>query len=175
MRRWLALAGVVASCGCGGDTPTIPSPIFVGNYTFVVEASPICDMPAERFSWNLVATEAGGDELAGTASYRMTLPDGDPTVSLNLAYSQRGGNRGSTGDSVFNVTINVQNVQVGPQLKLNISGPSRGTPSIAGNGLGQVTNGLINGTLRLTAPGTPNPVEVGRCTAGDHPFTLTPR
>jgi hypothetical protein len=171
MRRWLAVAGVVASCGCG-DTPTIPTPIFVGNYTFVVEASAVCDMPTERFSWNLVATEAGGDELAGNASYRMTLPDGDPTVSVNLAYQQRQGNRGSTGDPTFNVTINVQDVQVGPRLRLNITGPSRGTPSIAGNGLGQVTDGSINGTLRLTEPG---PAEVGRCTAGDHPFTLTPR
>ena len=91
-------------------------------------------MPAEHFSWQLVVTEAGGDELAGNASYRLTLPNGDTTVSMNLAYQQRQGNRGSTGDPTFNVSINVQNVQVAPQLRLNISGPSRGTPSIAGNG-----------------------------------------
>lgn len=172
MRRWLALACVATVCSCG--SPTAPTPDFVGSYSFVIEASSVCEMPVERFAWNLVATPAGGPTDQG-GSFRMTLPGGDPTLSLNLVYVQRQGRRGQQqGDPTFTITLNAQGVPFG-DLQVNINGSTRGTATAAGDGRGQVLDGAINGTIRLSEPAPRGRTEVGSCTAGDHHFTLIPR
>lgn len=175
--RWLALACVATVCGCGGG-PTAPTPDFVGNYSFVVEASSVCEMPVERFEWNLVATAAGGGQGGQGGSFRLTLPGGDPTLSLNVMYQQSGGRRGGQqqNSSTLSIAINAQAVPFGETLQVTISGSTRGTASVAGDGRGQVVDGAINGTIRLSEPALPRGrTEVGSCTAGDHRFTLMPR
>lgn len=189
MRRSLALACVASVCGCGGG-PTAPTPDFVGNYSFVVEASSVCEMPVERFDWNLVATAAGGGQSGQAASFRLTLPGGDPTLSMILAYvSQSGGRRGGQqqNSQTFTVTLNARDVPFGETLEVTIGGSTRGTASVAGDSRGQILDGAINGTIRLAEVVQPSPPPAPRptpspgirpladCTAGDHRFMLTPR
>lgn len=177
MRRWLALACVATVCACGG--PTAPTPDFVGNYSFVVEASSVCEMPVERFEWNLVATAAGGGQSGDGGSFRLTLPGGDPTLSLTLTYvSQSGGRRGGRQQNTqtFTVTLNAQGVPFGETLLVTIGGSTRGTPTVAADSRGEILDGAINGTIRLSELVVPRGrTEIGDCTAGDHRFTLTPR
>lgn len=180
MRRWMALCGLVLACACGGGGPTAPTPDFVGNYTFVVVASSVCQLPVSRFDWDLVATAAGGGGQGGSGqlgSFRLTLPGGDPTLSLNLAYQQAGGRRGGKGQggTSLSIAVNAQAVPFGETLEVTITGATRGTASVAEDGRGQIVDGSINGTLRLSEPAPRGRSEVGRCTAGDHKFTLTPR
>jgi hypothetical protein len=171
MRRRIALLGLVALCGCGGTST--PTPSFIGPYSFVIEASSICELPVERFEWNLVATSSGGGADAPD-SFRLTLPGGDPTVSVNLAYVTRGGGRRGGGEIELTVNINVQQVRVG-----NIAVTLNGTPQASArerpDGLGEILNGTVNGTLRLDEPGPRGLVEVGRCVAADHRFVVIPQ
>ena len=186
MRRWLALACVATVCGCGSG-PTAPTPDFVGNYSFVVEASSVCELPVERFDWNLVATVAGGGQN-DQSSYLLTLPGGDPTLSLNLAYARNRGRGGQPqGDATLRVTLNAVAVPFGESLRVTINGSSGGTATVAPDGRGQIADGAINGVVRLVElvqpspppppkpPLPPRPEPVGDCTAGDHRFTLTPQ
>jgi hypothetical protein len=174
----MALAGIAAATvGCN-ETPTAPTPDFVGNYAFVVEASPVCQLPVSRYDWNLVATAAGAENAGGEGGmFRMTLPGGDPTLNLTLGYqTQGGGGRGGQARTVFNIVMNVQSVPFGENLFVTINGGARGTGAFTAGGRGAVPDGAINGTIRLSES---NPSggrrDVGNCTAGDHRFTLTPQ
>src|SRR5262245_5278963 len=97
MKRWIVLASAAVLCGCNGSTS--PTPDFVGNYSFVLEASSICgSLPVTRYEWNVVSTTAGSPGPNSGASYRMTLPGGDnPTLNLTLSYQQTGGGRRGRG------------------------------------------------------------------------------
>jgi hypothetical protein len=171
MRRRIALLGVVAACFACGGNPSTPTPSFIGNYSFILEASSVCDLPVERFEWLLVATSSGGGPNAAD-NFRMTLPGGDPTVSLNLAYTQQSNRRGPTGPITLSVNMNVQQVRVG-NLVVTMNGSPAATAREAPNGLAEVIGGTVNGTMRLEERGPRGGfVQVGSCVAADHHFSL---
>jgi hypothetical protein len=170
-RRFLVL-GVAAALGACSN-PSAPTPSFIGNYSFILEASNICELPVERFEWNLVATGSGGGSQTPD-TFRLTLPGGDPKVSLTLSYVSRGQGNRQGGELTLAVDMNVQNVRVG-----NIAVTVNGTPVASARegpaGLGEILDGTVNGTFRLDQPGQGGMVELGRCVAADHRFMLIPQ
>lgn len=172
VRKWVALVGLAAVHGCG--SPTAPTPDFVGNYTLVVEASPVCELPVERYTWDLIATSSGGSG-AGGRRYLLVLPGGNTSVTVNLTYAnvQSGRGRGSSSRVAFTTDVSFD-APVATDFRARFNGSSRGTASVAPDGRGEVLDGTLGGTLEVT-DGTQRPPQIGRCTAADHRWILTPR
>jgi hypothetical protein len=71
-------------------------------------------------------------------------------------------------------TVVAFDAPVGAGFRARINGSSRGTASVAPDGRGEVLDGTLSGTLEVT-DATQRPPQVGRCTAADHRWILTPR
>jgi hypothetical protein len=165
----MALLGVAALQACGDATG--PTPEFVGNYTFVVEASTVCELSAERYTWELVGTSAGPSDTGGR--YLLVLPGGNPAVSVSLSYATvTQGRRGGNTRQVFNTSVNIHAL-VATDLRVRFNGSSRATASVAADGRGEILDGVMSGAIELT-DGTQRPPTVRTCTAADHRWTLTP-
>jgi hypothetical protein len=172
VRKWIALLGMAALQGCG-DGPTAPTPDFVGNYTLVVEASPVCELPVERYTWDLIATSSGGSGPG--ARYLLVLPGGNTSVSVSLNYAtvQSGRGRSSSSRVAFNAVVSI-NAPFGTTVHVQFGGQSRGTASVAADGRGEVLDGILSGRIEVI-DGTQRPPATGNCTAADHKWVLTPR
>jgi len=168
MPRWMAVGGLMALCACGGG-PAAPSPAFTGNYTLVVETSAVCRLQVSRYQWELQGTSTG---TGAGAAYRLTLPGGDNTVDVTLAYATA--RRGVSSSSLTgNITTRV--APFGAQLRVATTGGARGTGSAGPGDRGQVLDGVLNGTIALSNVGDTASNTLGSCTAADHRWTLTPR
>jgi len=171
VRKWVVLAAGMAVAACHDSTR--PTPAFVGNYTLVVEASSVCELLVERFTWDLVGTSAGTSD-AGATKYLLTLPGGDTSVAVTVAYAPSKGGRGNNTQPAANTSVRIAAAPDEAIVKVKFSGQSQGTPLIALDGRGQILDGILTGTLEVTDTTRRPPVD-GSCTAADHKWILTPQ
>jgi len=170
-RKKLAMvASLVSLWGCVGKGPSTPSPTApTGNYTLVVEASPVCRLAVSRFQWDLEGTATGSGP---GAAVRATLPGGNATVDVSITY---------LANARVNGSITTRAALQEGEVRVTITGGARGALTTGPGGRGQVLNGVLNGTIIVNRPGG-NPSEgtrpgnvVESCTAADHKWMLVPR
>lgn len=171
MRKWIALVVGIAAAGCGSSTG--PTPAFLGNYTLVVEASSVCELLVERYTWDLVGTSSGASD-SGVTQYLLTLPGGDTSVAVTLSYPSSQKGRSKSDVQTFNTSVRISAPPPDDRtVRVKYNGGSQGSPSIALDGRGRVLDGNLSGTLEITDT-TRRPPAQETCTAADHRWILTP-
>jgi hypothetical protein len=136
----------------------------------VVEASAVCRLPTSRYQWDVEGTATG--TTAGS-SVRLTLPGGDNAVDVSLAIGSS--RNGDTTTFTVNGNLTTRTAAFGDDLRVAIGSSVRGTLTAAPDNRGQVTDGVLNGTIALSAPEDRQNNTLGSCTAADHKWTLVPR
>src|SRR5678815_3879662 len=93
------------------------------NYSLVVEASSVCELLVERFTWDLVGTSDVPAD-AGATKYLLTLPGGDTSVAVTVAYAADKGGRNNT-QAATNTSVRIAAAPDEATVKVKFSGQSQ--------------------------------------------------
>lgn len=166
---------LVSSTACVPSRSTLagsdPLPRVSGEYVLTVTPSAICRLPMKSQSWPVVVTSSGsavGDTI------RITLPGGDPGVTLSLVYQPSAAVDVVSGPLAIAGNDSAgRGVVLSDDLRFYASGMANGRVS-ADNGPAQITGGF-DGPISLSRPSDDERATIGSCAAADHQWTVRAR
>jgi hypothetical protein len=171
-RLSVLLLTALSGCTVGGVDFTEPTAALglTGNYVLSIQAAQVCDLPVDRYEWNVVGTR--GNNLSN--ALEMTLPVDDRRVHLVFCGS----------------------CQADPALilgELDTAGPPSGEAPLPGGlkllaqltlsgrvtagagGRGEVIDGTCDGSLAVSRATDEDPDALGLCQSDVHSWSLRPR
>lgn len=178
MRRAILSLGLLLLCSVscvpsrGTPAGSEPLPRVAGDYVLTITPSAICRLPMKSQAFPVVVTSSGtavGDTI------RVTLPGGDPSVSLSLVYQPS-----ASLDLVSGPLAIAGNDSAGrgyvlsDELRFFASGTANGRIAPNGKGLAEISGGF-DGPISLSHPHDDERATIASCAAADHRWTVQSR
>lgn len=168
------LTSIAVSCVPRRENPagSEPLPRIAGDYVLTVTPSSICRLPLKSQSWPVVVTSSG---MAPGDTIRVTLPGGNPGVTLSLVYQTSARNDLVAGPLTIAGTDSAGlGVVINGDLRFYANGTANGRISAEPNRPGELTGGF-DGPIALSHPDDHERASMGSCAAADHQWAIRAR
>ena len=178
MRRLILFLGLLlaSSVSCVPSRSTTagsePLPRVAGEYVLTITPSSICRLPMRNQAFPVVVTSSG---TAPGDTIRVTLPGGDPSVSLSLVYQPS-----AALDLVSGPLAIAGNDSAGrgyvlnDELRFYASGMANGRIATNARGMAEISGGF-DGPISLSHPQDDERATIASCAAADHQWSVRAR